>query len=298
MPLIRLRIPRHPTLTMSPVVWIEDEPIGFLGPRVCNHFELHYLAKGEVGYESEGRRGVLKPGMLLICWPRQRFQMGRTDDRRPATYLHCHFMIEKITMQILPEDADELKAALSTDVIKTSGTRSFYLPHVLEIERRDLLTEQFARIIALQRNVAPGDDIAAEANLYLLLHAVSGEAISRVRQQVARSMQGLAGVKVQRGLQHIDRSIDRPLSLREVAGQVRANPQYFARIFKTATGVSVGGYIRRKRMNLAKERLLANGGTVAGVAHSLGFRDPLYFSRQFKQEVGLSPRDYMVLRRS
>lgn len=79
-------------------------------------------------------------------------------------------------------------------------------------------------------------------------------------------------------------------SLGELAG---VSQVYLRRVFKKQQGVSPAGYVIRQRLQLAQELLL--GGeqlTVSQVAAMAGFRDPLYFSRLFKQQLGLSPTEY------
>lgn len=83
--------------------------------------------------------------------------------------------------------------------------------------------------------------------------------------------------------------------LAELAG---VSQVYLRRIFKKQQGVSPAGYVIRQRLQLAQALLL--GGeqlTVAQVANMAGFRDPLYFSRLFKQQLGLSPTEYCAYHR-
>lgn len=84
--------------------------------------------------------------------------------------------------------------------------------------------------------------------------------------------------------------------LAELAG---VSQVYLRRVFKKQQGVSPAGFVIRQRLQLAQELLL--GGeqlTVAQVAAMVGYRDPLYFSRLFKQQLGLSPTEYCAYHRN
>lgn len=57
-------------------------------------------------------------------------------------------------------------------------------------------------------------------------------------------------------------------------------------------GLSPHDYLQKYRINEACSLLRRRDFTVAEVAGSVGFSDPLYFSRIFKKLKGLSPSDY------
>ncbi len=66
----------------------------------------------------------------------------------------------------------------------------------------------------------------------------------------------------------------------------------FLHLFKDATGMSPGAYMMQLRLAKAADELLASDRTVAEIAYEVGFRDPLYFSRRFKQQYGISPEHF------
>ena len=65
---------------------------------------------------------------------------------------------------------------------------------------------------------------------------------------------------------------------------------YFRRIFVAKYSVSPKRYITDKRLSHAKE-VIENGdfASISEVASSIGYNDPLYFSRAFKKKYGWSP---------
>lgn len=73
---------------------------------------------------------------------------------------------------------------------------------------------------------------------------------------------------------------------------------YLRRIFKKQQGVSPAGFVIRQRLQLAQQLLLSDEKpTVAQVAAKVGYRDPLYFSRLFKKQLGVSPTEYCEFHR-
>lgn len=84
--------------------------------------------------------------------------------------------------------------------------------------------------------------------------------------------------------------------LAELAG---VSQVYLRRVFKKQQGVSPAGYVIRQRLQLAQEMLLSGEElSVSQVATLAGFRDPLYFSRLFKRQLGQSPTEYCACHRN
>lgn len=68
---------------------------------------------------------------------------------------------------------------------------------------------------------------------------------------------------------------------------------YFNKIFHASYGVSPQSYILSKRLSHAKA-IIDSGDfdTITEIAFSVGYNDPLYFSRVFKKKYGVSPSKY------
>ena len=66
----------------------------------------------------------------------------------------------------------------------------------------------------------------------------------------------------------------------------------FRKHFKNATGFSPKQYFFMLKINRAKELILRQGERVKNIAENLGFDDPCYFSRLFRNKEGVSPAEY------
>ncbi len=63
------------------------------------------------------------------------------------------------------------------------------------------------------------------------------------------------------------------------------------RKLKAITGKSTAVFIRTIRLETAKEQLQDTDKTVSEIAYAVGFNDPSWFSRAFKEEFGFTPSD-------
>lgn len=85
-------------------------------------------------------------------------------------------------------------------------------------------------------------------------------------------------------------SMERPVNVEALAGELPMGYSLFRREFKRLTGVSPAQYQLRLRLGKAKELLLTTSLSVSEVAYYLGFESLAHFSKQFKKKYGFSPR--------
>ncbi len=89
---------------------------------------------------------------------------------------------------------------------------------------------------------------------------------------------------------HLHRHFARPVSISKLAARYGYSEGYFFRAFKRQTGATPTEYVTRLRVEHASQLLRQSSLTISRVAKLVGYADPLYFSRVFKQETGKSPR--------
>ena len=69
-----------------------------------------------------------------------------------------------------------------------------------------------------------------------------------------------------------------------------SRPQLY-RKFKALSGKTVGQFFRSLRLHKARTLLLTTSFHISEVAYEVGFKDPAYFTRVFKEEFGAKPSD-------
>ncbi len=87
-------------------------------------------------------------------------------------------------------------------------------------------------------------------------------------------------------------NLHRPLALAEMAAHAGLSESHFSRVFKAQTGHAPLDYFILLKMQHACTLLAVTDLHVKEVAAAVGYGDPYYFSRLFKQVIGLSPREY------
>lgn len=90
----------------------------------------------------------------------------------------------------------------------------------------------------------------------------------------------------------IEREATRGIGPKELAQSVHVGYSTLRRRFREQTGFSVKEYILRVQLRRAKDLLAGTRQSVDEVARACGFEDALYFSRVFRQKVGLPPTQF------
>jgi AraC family transcriptional regulator, transcriptional activator of pobA len=81
-------------------------------------------------------------------------------------------------------------------------------------------------------------------------------------------------------------------SVNHMAEQLHLSPKYLSDLLKQETGTTALELIHLHVISQAKNLLIAGNLTVSEIAYQLGFENPPYFSRLFKKEVGISPKEF------
>lgn len=97
---------------------------------------------------------------------------------------------------------------------------------------------------------------------------------------------------VERCLGFIHENYARDFDIEDLASAVSVSPSYLFRLFKRKMQVSPMQYRNIVRIDKAKLVLVDRSLTVDAVAERVGFDDPKYFARVFKELAGLSPSSY------
>lgn len=86
--------------------------------------------------------------------------------------------------------------------------------------------------------------------------------------------------------------LDETLTIDEIARETGASVSSVQRHFKEHFGVTVFDFIRRKRLEKARDALERDGLTIAQAAYLAGYSNPNNFTAAFKKEYGLAPKFY------
>lgn len=102
---------------------------------------------------------------------------------------------------------------------------------------------------------------------------------------------------VRKCIQYIASHTHQSITLEQLAEGSDYSKEYIAKLFRRHMGMSVSDYIRKTRIDEAKE-LLRQGKSCGEVACILNYASQSYFIRQFKKQTGITPRVFLNLLRT
>lgn len=91
---------------------------------------------------------------------------------------------------------------------------------------------------------------------------------------------------------YMNQHLGENISLQNLAELFYFHPNYLSRLFKVKTGENFSEYLTRIRVNKVKELLDSTDYKIVEICEMVGYDNPRYLSKVFKQYVGMTPREY------
>ena len=95
--------------------------------------------------------------------------------------------------------------------------------------------------------------------------------------------------RFQESIDYMEQNLAEELDIEEIAGKAALSPFYYQRIFGALCGMTVGDYIRARRMTLAAQELIGKDRRVIDVAVKYGYDSPDSFAKAFQKFHGITP---------
>lgn len=92
-----------------------------------------------------------------------------------------------------------------------------------------------------------------------------------------------------RAVEILHARVDTRVVMADIAEEVDVHPTHLARTFRERFGCTMGEYLRRLRVEAAREELLSTDKALASIALASGFADQPHFTRTFKRVTGETP---------
>ena len=248
----------------------EVMPIPSAFARHCHDgFELIYISDGRGRFIVEGTGYDVRPGIVFFFRPHEYHYV----DVRPGE------PYERQVLHFTRESVDE-RVGIFLDLLDAHpfGEGNCYAEGDLPHEFSALL-----RGFDAIRNL-PEEQQAVYCRTRLSdLIVMLATSDSRSGNPISERLGG-------RVVRYLNEHIETNETLDDLAKRFLVSKFYLCRSFKEHNGISIHGYLTRKRVMIAKSRI-EDGVSAAVAAQEVGFGDYSAFFRAYRRIVGRSPRE-------
>lgn len=233
-------------------------------PNWHENIEMLYCTKGKGQLFCGGEEYLMVPGHIYVI---------------NASELHSAFDLGQLNYYCLIVDAN----FLSQNSLKTVG---------LELET----DVDSGEVIAIYQSIIREMEMPGPFHAALIRSLCLNLMVQLLRRHSRRSserenrMQS-SDENIKRSVEYIETNYSKKLTLEQIAEEAGFSKYYFARQFKKVTGMTVVGYLNLIRCTKAKKLLEQGQCSVLQVANRCGFENASYFSKTFRQVMGMLPSD-------
>ena len=95
-------------------------------------------------------------------------------------------------------------------------------------------------------------------------------------------------------IDYVKENVGKVIETETLANMVCLTKSHLERLFREKLGTSPLQYILRMKIQCAQRLLMTTNYSIHVIAHEVGFDDPSYFIRVFRQKIGFTPQDYRM----
>lgn len=247
---------------------MEDcKPGHFYGPAVRDHYLLHFVTRGHGKFQVGGLTYSLREGQGFLIYP-DSVTYYEADKTTPWSYVWIGF--NGLLAESLLHRAE---LSPSSPIFDSGKDRS--IQHCIQSM---ISMDQSSRSIDIQLTAALYEIIAA---------LLEYNPVPEVIEPQARDEQYAAKV-----VRFIEMNFANKITVADIANSIGLNRSYLNSIFRRQMQTNIQDYLIRYRLQRACQLMHNESLSIGHISRSVGYEDPLQFSKIFKKYYGMSPSDY------
>ena len=237
----------------------------FYGPKRRDYHFIHFVVKGEGTLDIQGQIYPVQKDQLFIV-PAGEVSTYRANETNPWKYCWIGFL--------------GIQSFQFLNTLMQCGTKRF----VLNCRDAAYYEEQIASILDLS---------GKRVSTHLRSNGVMYNLIGTLLEELgADDPMGLDFSIPYQARQYMELHYHDNLQIADVAAAVGVHVNYLANIFQEHYHMTPKQYLIKLKLDKAKELLLRTDHPIYVVANSVGFSDPLAFSKFVRRMTGISPSEY------
>ncbi|AOZ94458.1 AraC family transcriptional regulator [Paenibacillus crassostreae] len=240
------------------------------GPAVRDHYLIHYILEGSGIFVVGNHTYTLHKGEgFLICPGVITYYEADKDDPWKYGWVGFHGL--------------QAESYLSQAGLSESYPTFRY-------DRDDQLVEYLESMSAINA-VNTARDMRLTGFLYIILSLIV-ECAREPEESILVSKANRKEAYIRKVLDFIEMNYSRKFTITQISDFIGLDRSYLCSIFKEYIHSSIQEYLIQYRMNKACELMSNQQLSIGDISRSVGYDDPLLFSKMFKKIKGSSPKVY------
>ncbi|OOM80615.1 HTH-type transcriptional activator RhaS [Clostridium puniceum] len=241
-------------------------------------YELYFFISGDVTYLIEGKSYFLKPGNIILINSKELHQ-ARINSK-DAEYERIVLWINKAFLKKLSTDETDL--SLCFEYCNKKNVLS------LNFEKQQNIRLLLNKLINLENYKGLGKQLLYKAYITELIVHINNSVFN---DDIGLNIEIKKSNLIDRIIEYINNRIDEDITIDEISEYFFLSKFHLSREFKKYTGTTIHRYIVQKKLIEAKELILQEM-PIIDVYKKCGFGDYSNFFRAFKNEYGITPKQF------
>jgi len=246
---------------------MSDRDKNFLGNMPC--WTLHLTTQGSALFLNEKMELEVKPGDMMLLQPEAQYHYGLHPAADEWEHLWALF-------QPRPHWGEWLNwRELDTGIMHLS----IHDPQV-----HQCLEQLFRDLIELK-------DYPGTSRSDLQYNRLE-ELLIRAKETQTESENPKADQRIGAACDYIIKHLDQRFSVDDVAEACNLSASRIAHLFKQQMGMSLKAWSNNMRLQKVRKLLISNNDSISVIARQVGYEDPAQLAKNFKKNMGCSPREF------
>lgn len=242
------------------------EPLHSYGPASRPNYIIHYIMDGKGIYQVGEKKYKLSKGQGFLIEPEE-LTFYQADQEEPWSYLWVG--------------------------VGGTGAKKFIQDIGLNSQQRifrcadgEKLNEIVMDMMKHTRSTV-SDLYYLQGKLYELFSVLAADVVIEELMEENKENR-----YIQEAVTYIRNHYAAGLTVEELAGYLGVNRSYFYTLFKNKLQLSPKEFLTKFRISRAREQLILTEESVENIAVACGYHSTLVFTKNFKQETGMTPTEF------
>lgn len=242
------------------------EPLHSYGPASRPNYIIHYIMDGKGIYQVGEKKYKLSKGQGFLIEPEE-LTFYQADQEEPWSYLWVG--------------------------VGGTGAKKFIQDIGLNSQQRifrcadgEKLNEIVMDMMKHTRSTV-SDLYYLQGKLYELFSVLTADVVIEELMEENKENR-----YIQEAVTYIRNHYAAGLTVEELAGYLGVNRSYFYTLFKNKLQLSPKEFLTKFRISRAREQLILTEESVENIAVACGYHSTLVFTKNFKQETGMTPTEF------